>query len=81
MGDQAPGDGHVDALDDSRITRFQWKIMFVSGMGFFTDAYDLFVIGIVVALLKMGAFAGARSRGVTAWKSCRPRRTPRLSRP
>ncbi len=26
--------------------------MFVSGMGFFTDAYDLFVIGIVVALIK-----------------------------
>ena len=25
------------------------KIMFVSGLGFFTDAYDLFVIGIVVA--------------------------------
>jgi MFS transporter, PHS family, inorganic phosphate transporter len=40
------------ALDDSRITRFQWKIMFVSGMGFFTDAYDLFVIGIVVVLIK-----------------------------
>jgi PHS family inorganic phosphate transporter-like MFS transporter len=46
----APGD--FTALDDSKITRFQWKIMFVSGMGFFTDAYDLFVIGIVVALLK-----------------------------
>ena len=40
------------ALDDARVSRFQWKIMFVSGMGFFTDAYDLFVIGIVVALLK-----------------------------
>ncbi len=26
--------------------------MFVSGMGFFTDAYDLFVIGIAVAILK-----------------------------
>lgn len=26
--------------------------MVVSGMGFFTDAYDLFVIGIVVALLR-----------------------------
>jgi MFS family permease len=26
--------------------------MFVSGMGFFTEAYDLFVIGIVVSLLK-----------------------------
>src|SRR5580693_2939514 len=48
---QSPPDAFT-ALDDSRITRFQWKIMFVSGMGFFTDAYDLFVIGIVVALLQ-----------------------------
>jgi MFS transporter, PHS family, inorganic phosphate transporter len=40
------------ALDDTGINRFQLKIMFVSGMGFFTDAYDLFVIGIVVALLQ-----------------------------
>jgi MFS family permease len=40
------------ALDESTVNRFQWKIMFVSGMGFFTDAYDLFVIGIVVALLQ-----------------------------
>ena len=40
------------ALDDSKVTRFQYKIMFISGMGFFTDAYDLFIIGIVVALLK-----------------------------
>jgi MFS transporter, PHS family, inorganic phosphate transporter len=44
--------GVFDVLDESKVTRFQWKIMFVSGMGFFTDAYDLFVIGIVVALLK-----------------------------
>ena len=40
------------ALDDSKISRFQIKTMFVSGMGFFTDAYDLFVIGIVVSILK-----------------------------
>jgi PHS family inorganic phosphate transporter-like MFS transporter len=40
-----------DALDEAKVSRFQWKIMFVAGMGFFTDAYDLFVIGIVVALL------------------------------
>jgi MFS transporter, PHS family, inorganic phosphate transporter len=39
-------------LDDSKISRFQLKIMFVSGMGFFTDAYDLFVIGIVVVLIE-----------------------------
>ena len=48
----ASAPGAFEALDDSKVTRFQWKIMFVSGMGFFTDAYDLFVIGIVVALLK-----------------------------
>jgi len=47
-----PGGGTLDALDSAGISRFQLKIMFVSGMGFFTDAYDLFVIGIVVALLK-----------------------------
>jgi nucleotide-binding universal stress UspA family protein len=40
----------LDSLDDSKISRFQIKIMFVSGMGFFTDAYDLFVIGIAVGI-------------------------------
>ena len=47
-----PDAGTFKALDDSKITRFQYKIMFISGMGFFTDAYDLFIIGVVVALLK-----------------------------
>jgi PHS family inorganic phosphate transporter-like MFS transporter len=47
---ESSGDA-FDALDEAKVSRFQWKIMFVSGMGFFTDAYDLFVIGIVVALL------------------------------
>jgi MFS family permease len=47
-----PQDSHTfTALDESRVTRFQYKIMLVSGMGFFTDAYDLFVIGVVVSLL------------------------------
>ncbi|HTX06944.1 MAG TPA: MFS transporter [Steroidobacteraceae bacterium] len=39
-------------LDEARITRAHWKILFISGMGFFTDAYDLFIIGVVMALLK-----------------------------
>src|ERR1700735_5793785 len=47
-----PTADNFSALDESGISRFQLKIMFVSGMGFFTDAYDLFVIGIVVALIK-----------------------------
>jgi hypothetical protein len=25
--------------------------MFISGMGFFTDSYDLFIIGVVMAIL------------------------------
>jgi PHS family inorganic phosphate transporter-like MFS transporter len=48
----APFPSLLETLDDSQVTRFQLKIMLISGMGFFTDAYDLFVIGIVVALLK-----------------------------
>jgi MFS family permease len=48
----AAGAGTFAALDDGKITRFQYKIMFISGMGFFTDAYDLFIIGIVVDILK-----------------------------
>jgi MFS family permease len=44
--------GTFDSLDAAKVSRFQLKIMFVSGMGFFADAYDLFVIGIVVFLLK-----------------------------
>jgi PHS family inorganic phosphate transporter-like MFS transporter len=38
--------------DDSKITKQHWKIMFISGMGFFTDAYDLFIIGVVISILK-----------------------------
>ena len=47
----APAAATFESLDNAGVSRFQWKIMFVSGMGFFTDAYDLFVIGIVVYLL------------------------------
>jgi MFS family permease len=39
-------------LDAAKPNKFQLKVMFTSGMGFFTDAYDLFVIGVAVALLK-----------------------------
>jgi len=38
-------------IDDTHISRAQWMIVLVAGMGFFTDAYDLFVIGVVLKLL------------------------------
>ncbi len=39
-------------MDNAGISAHHWKIMFISGMGFFTDAYDLFIIGVVMTLLK-----------------------------
>src|SRR5277367_142712 len=39
-------------MDNAKISGHHWKIMFISGMGFFTDAYDLFIIGVVMTLLK-----------------------------
>jgi MFS transporter, PHS family, inorganic phosphate transporter len=42
----------IAALDEARLSRFHLRAALVSGMGFFTDAYDLFVIGIASALIK-----------------------------
>lgn len=39
-------------MDNAKVSAHHWKIMFISGMGFFTDAYDLFIIGVVMTLLK-----------------------------
>ena len=40
-------------LDDAPTSRFHRRAVLISGMGFFTDAYDLFVIGTVAALVKV----------------------------
>ncbi|HZU68894.1 MAG TPA: MFS transporter [Ktedonobacteraceae bacterium] len=41
----------LSALDESTLSGFHFKAMLTSGMGFFTDAYDLFIIGVVLAIL------------------------------
>ncbi|QTS84026.1 MFS transporter [Coxiella endosymbiont of Amblyomma nuttalli] len=41
----------IKMLDEQKISRPHWHIVITAGMGFFTDAYDLFIIGIVTALL------------------------------
>jgi hypothetical protein len=43
--------GLIAALDEAPLSRFHLRAVVVSGMGFFTDAYDLFVIGIVSTLI------------------------------
>ena len=38
-------------MDEAATGREHWKILLTSGMGFFTDAYDLFIIGVVAAMI------------------------------
>jgi len=51
-------------MDNSGISKEHWKIMFISVMGFFTDAYDLFIIGVVMALLKPMWHVGKLEEGL-----------------
>jgi MFS transporter, PHS family, inorganic phosphate transporter len=49
----------MGALDEASLSRFHLRAVLVSGMGFFTDAYDLFVIGIASTLIKQEWHLGA----------------------
>ena len=50
MADIQPGD-QVTALDEASLNRSHLRAVVASGVGFFTDAYDLFVIGIASTLI------------------------------
>ena len=39
-------------MDEASTGGEHWKILLTSGMGFFTDAYDLFIIGVAVSLVQ-----------------------------
>ncbi len=41
----------LKGFDESGLRGFHWRTVFTAGMGFFTDAYDLFIIGTVTAIL------------------------------
>jgi MFS transporter, PHS family, inorganic phosphate transporter len=41
----------ISALDEASLSKFHLRAVLVSGMGFFTDAYDLFIIGIASTLI------------------------------
>lgn len=64
----APGgigpEGLLTGLDRSRVQGFHLRTVLVAGMGFFTDAYDLFVISLVIPILA-GLYAGGRFDPVT----------------
>src|ERR1035441_6154339 len=41
-----------EALDEAPLSLFHLKAAFTAAMGFFTDAYDLFIIGVALVLIK-----------------------------
>jgi MFS family permease len=43
----------IGALDGAALSKFHLRAALVSGMGFFTDAYDLFVIGVASTLITL----------------------------
>lgn len=47
-----PAASLMSVLDEAPTSRFHRRAVLVSGVGFFTDAYDLFVISIVAAMVK-----------------------------
>jgi len=49
----------LNALDSARVQRFHFRTILVAGMGFFSDAYDLFVISLVLPILVALAPGGA----------------------
>ncbi len=50
---QAKSHNLMEALDRATLSKFHLRAALVSGMGFFTDAYDLFVIGVASTLIKL----------------------------
>jgi MFS family permease len=43
--------GIAQALDEAPLSRFHRRAVLTSGMGFFTDAYDLFIVGAASSLI------------------------------
>lgn len=42
----------LNALDEAPLSLFHLRAVVISGLGFFTDAYDLFIIGAALVLIK-----------------------------
>ncbi|MGC8710444.1 MAG: MFS transporter [Candidatus Micrarchaeia archaeon] len=45
-------ESNISQLEKSKLSMEHLKIMLISGTSFFTDAYDLFIIGVVLIMLK-----------------------------
>jgi PHS family inorganic phosphate transporter-like MFS transporter len=48
-----PEQSVTDSLNEAPLSHFHLRAALTAGMGFFTDAYDLFIIGVAMALIKV----------------------------
>jgi PHS family inorganic phosphate transporter-like MFS transporter len=46
----------VDSLNEAKPSGFHYRTWLTAGMGFFTDAYDLFIIGVVLSILPLAGW-------------------------
>ena len=53
----ADRDEILNKINQARTSGFHLKTWLLAGMGFFTDAYDLFIIGVVLGLLPLAGWA------------------------
>jgi MFS family permease len=54
----------ITSLNETKLSRFHLRAALVSGTGFFTDAYDLFIIGIASTLIKEQWHLGSSELGL-----------------
>ncbi len=47
----------IDVMNETGLKGFHYKTWLISGLGFLTDAYDLFIIGVVVGLLGLSGWS------------------------
>jgi PHS family inorganic phosphate transporter-like MFS transporter len=47
----------LDTINNAKTSGFHFRTWVLSGLGFFTDAYDLFVIGVVLSLLPLAGWS------------------------
>ena len=61
MGDEHSSKGGpepdlLSSVNNAKLSRFHYKTWIVAGLGFFTDAYDLFIIGVVTSMLVLSGW-------------------------
>ncbi|MCL4403152.1 MFS transporter [Candidatus Marsarchaeota archaeon] len=56
----------TDDIEGAKLSRSHIKVMLIAGMSFFTDAYDLFVIGVVLLMLRSTFTLGTFQLGILA---------------